>query len=110
MTSGPRSLFYVARDDEFRKVAEDIGALARSLGRDFREAVDQAMRGGYPPGRAVRHGLRGVGHQARRGMRSTWTSPYGRRPGRPWTPWGWGCGPGSGPGSGYLGRNTWAPR
>ena len=63
----------MARDDEFRKVAEDIGALARSLGRDFREAVDQAMRGGYPPGRAVRHGLRGLTDEARRGMRTGWS-------------------------------------
>src|SRR6516225_6837344 len=80
MTSGHRTLFCVARDDEFRKVAEDIGALARSLGRDFREAVDQAMRGGSGPGRAVRHGLRGVSDEARRGLRNNWSESYRRRP------------------------------
>jgi hypothetical protein len=85
----------VARDDEFRKVAEDIGALARSLGRDFREAVDQAVRGGYPPGRAVRHGLRGLRDEARRGMRSGWTGHQGHWRGGPWGCGGtWSRGPG----------------
>jgi len=79
----------VAKDDEFRKVAEDIGALARSLGRDFRDAVDQARQGGHGPGRAVRHGLRDMTDEARRGMRTGWTSS---RHGRAWAPWGCGSG------------------
>jgi hypothetical protein len=92
----------VARDEEFRKVAEDIGALARSLGRDFREAVDQARRGGYPPGRAVRHGLRGMSDEARRGLRTGWSPPRARHHGRPWNPWEHG--------SGYFGSRTpWGP-
>ena len=104
----------MARDDEFRKVAEDIGALARSLGRDFREAVDQAIRGGHSPGRAVRHGLRDMRDEARRGLRDNWSGypgygSYRRRGGRPWAPWGWGCGPGSNSSPGYWGRNAWAP-
>lgn len=90
----------MARDDEFRKVAEDIGALARSLGRDFREAVDQAIRGGYPPGRAVRDGLRGLTDEARRGMRHGWSTHHGRR--RAY--WGqWGNGPGG------WGNQWWGP-
>ena len=99
----------MARDDEFRKVAEEIGALARSLGRDFREAVDQAIRGGHSPGRAVRHGLRGVHDEARRGLRDNWSGSYRRRPGRPWAPWGSGCGPGWGAPPRYGGRRSWAP-
>jgi hypothetical protein len=93
----------VARDDEFRKVAEEIGALARSLGRDFREAVDQAMRGGYPPGRAVRHGLRDVRDEARRGLRHGWSGPHGRRHGRSWSSRAWG------PGYGGWGPPPWGP-
>lgn len=65
----PRS---VARDDELRKVAEDIRALARSLARDFREAVDQQRAGGHPPGEAVKRGLKDVAHEAKRGVKDTW--------------------------------------
>ncbi|MBV9661777.1 MAG: hypothetical protein JO337_11525 [Acidimicrobiales bacterium] len=68
----------MARDDEFRKVAEDVRALARSLGRDFREAVDQATRAGRPTSEAFRHGLRGVADEARRTMRSNRPGPYYR--------------------------------
>ncbi|HUE58529.1 MAG TPA: hypothetical protein VMO88_03015 [Acidimicrobiales bacterium] len=60
------------RDDEIRKVAEDIRALARSLARDFREAVDQSRAGGNRPGDAVRHGLKGVAEEAKRGVKDTW--------------------------------------
>jgi hypothetical protein len=100
-TGGTPYPLLVARDDEFRKVAEDIGALARSLGRDFREAVDQAVRGGSPPGRAVRHGLRGLTNEARRGMRSGWHGRHGH--GRYWAPRG------RGPGYGGRGRPGWTP-
>jgi hypothetical protein len=37
-----RTLALVPSDDEFRRVAEDVRALARSLGRDLRTALDQA--------------------------------------------------------------------
>jgi hypothetical protein len=87
----------VARDDEFRKVAEEIGALARSLGRDLREAVDQAVRGGYPPGRSVRDGLRDVTDEARRGLRTGWSGPSGRRHGHHHRGWGPGYYGGWGP-------------
>ena len=39
----------MSRDDEIRRVAEDIRALAKSLARDLREAVDY-----------VRHDTRGI--------------------------------------------------
>ena len=74
----------VAADDEFRRVAEDVRALARSLGRDFRETVDQAMRGGHGPGGAVRQGLKGLRDDARRGFQTGFPPAYRR--GRP----GWG--------------------
>ena len=73
---------------------------ARS-GRDFREAVDQAIRGGYPPGRAVRHGLRGLTRRspARHAQRLV-----DRRHGRRRAYWGpWGCGPGG------WGNQWWGP-
>lgn len=68
----------MAREDEFRKVAEDVRALARSLARDFREAVDQARASGRPTSEAFRHGLRGMADEARRGMRSNWAGGYYR--------------------------------
>ncbi len=76
------------RDEEIRKVAEDIRALARSLARDFREAVDQSRAGGNRPGEAVRHGLKGVAEEAKRGVKDTWadlgpfSGPCG--PGKHW--------------------------
>jgi hypothetical protein len=72
----PRS---VARDDELRKVAEDIRALARSLARDFREAVDQQRAGGHAPGEAVKRGLKNVAEEAKQGVKDTWADlgPFG---------------------------------
>ena len=67
------------------------------------------MRGGHSPGRAVRHGLRGVRDEARRGLRDNWSGSNRRRPGRPWAPWGSGCGPGWGSPPRYGGRRSWAP-
>ena len=58
----------MASEDEFRRVAEEIRALARSLARDFRDAVDQARAGGDRPGEAVRQGLKGIADEARRNM------------------------------------------
>ena len=60
MTSpGPgRSLVRVARDDEFRKVAEDVGALAL-VGPGLPEAVEQARSSGRSTGEAFRSGIRG---------------------------------------------------
>lgn len=63
----------MARDDELRKVAEDIRALARSLAKDFREAVDQSRSGGHPPGEAIRRGLKDVADETKRGMKDTWS-------------------------------------
>lgn len=67
----PRS---VPRDDELRKVAEDIRALARSLARDFREAVDQSRARGHPPGEAIKRGLKDVAGETKRGMKDTWSN------------------------------------
>ena len=61
----------MASEDEFRRVAEEIRALARSLARDFRDAVDQSRAGGSAAGEAVRHGLKGVADEARRGVHET---------------------------------------
>ncbi len=70
MPPGPlrRSLNPVARDEEFRKVAEDLRALGRSLARDFWQAADQARRSGRPPSHIIRHGLRQMAGEARRGL------------------------------------------
>ena len=74
----------MASEDEFRRVAEEIRALARSLARDFRDAVDQSRAGGSAAGEAVRHGLKGVADEARRGVHGTFAGfqpgPRSRRP------------------------------
>lgn len=81
----------MASDDEFRRVGEEIRALARSLARDFREVVDQSRAGGDRPGEAVRQGLKGVADEARRGMQESlaelqrYRRPRGCRP----YYWGW---------------------
>lgn len=61
----------MASDDEFRRVAEEIRVLARSLARDFRDAVDQSRAGGSRAGEAVRNGLKDVAGEARRGVHGT---------------------------------------
>lgn len=68
----------MARDDELRKVAEDLRALARSLSRDVRDAVEQARRSGQPTGEAFRQGLKDAADEARRGIGYTWSGPYYR--------------------------------
>ncbi|MGH9126666.1 MAG: hypothetical protein ACRDZ8_18350 [Acidimicrobiales bacterium] len=66
----------MASDDEFRRVAEDVRALARSLGRDLRAAFDQAhdefnRSGGVRNAsfRAARDDLAEMGRTARREFR-----------------------------------------
>lgn len=76
----------MARDEEFRKVAEDLRALGRSLARDLRQAAEQARRSGAPPGDAIRHSLRQMAGEARRNVGGP---RYGR---------GWNGYPGPGPG------------
>ena len=73
MTERPQCpyLASVASEDEFRRVAEEIRALARSLARDFRDAVDESRAGGSAARDAVRHGLKGVADEARRGVHDT---------------------------------------
>jgi hypothetical protein len=78
----PRTLRDVASEDEIRRVAEEIRALARSLARDFRDAVEQSRAGGSAAGEAVRHGLKGVAEEARRGVQGSF-SGYPPRYGRP---------------------------
>ena len=64
-------------------MAEEIRALARSLARDFRDAVDQSRAGGNRPGEAVRQGLRDIADEARKGMRDSLAGlPHYRRPRR----------------------------
>lgn len=111
----------MAKDEEFRKVAEDVRALARSLAKDFRDAVDQSRGSGYRTSEAVRHGLKGVADEARRSVR---TSVYGHpgyyrhRPKRGCWGYGWGAppsappppppgAPGSAPGSPAGGAPPW---
>ena len=49
-------------------MAEDLRALGRSLARDFWQAADQARRSGRPPSHIIRHGLRQMAGEARRGL------------------------------------------
>jgi hypothetical protein len=74
-------------------------ALARSLAKDFRDAVDQSRLGGGTAGQALRDGLRGMANEASRGMRSEWRHArrsfgpgFGPRCGR-WGPPPWSSGP-----------------
>src|SRR5437879_324727 len=92
-------------EEEFRRVAEDIRALAQSLSRELRDGFSEARRNA----KGMRNELRGVADQARRSARAGWggSSPTGEDsdPGvsKPrvsgWTGprlWGcspWGCGP-----------------
>lgn len=56
-------------------MAEDVRALARSLGRDVRHAAREARQRGDWKGRQVRDELRGVADQARRNW---WPGPHPR--------------------------------
>ena len=113
-------------DEELRKVAEDVRALARSLARDFWEASQSARRAGRPPGDAFRHGVRDAAYGARkefqRNMRHHWygggSGPWWGRGGH-WSGWGpvppGGYGPpgppgppGRGPGAGPPGQGPGA--
>jgi hypothetical protein len=88
----------VPTDDEFRKVAEDIRALGRALGRDIKDAVDQARQTGDHPGDAVRQSIRDIKNDAKR-------TYYQQRP-HP----GWGWGPCGWNGGHHHGRaRRWAP-
>lgn len=85
--SGPAAHPYggdVPSDEELRKVAEDLRALARSLARDFWDATQSARGSGRPPGEAFRYGIKGAVRGARRGLRD---EMRGHRHGR------WGAAP-----------------
>ena len=81
-------------------MAEDLRALGRSLARDFWQAADQARRSGRPPSHVIRHGLRQMAGEARRGLLGDhwrgwngypgWGPPGRRPPGRPGSWRGWG--------------------
>jgi hypothetical protein len=87
----------VASDDELRKVAEDMRALARALGRDVRDAVEQAVREGRSARGAVKDSVRAAKADAKR-------TYYQQRP-----PGGWGpCGPWGR--RGYWGGPPWVPK
>jgi hypothetical protein len=78
----------VPTDDEIRRVAEDLRALAKSLARDIREAVDEARRDPRGVGRATRDDFRQVRSELRNWQRrDRWS---GER-------WPGGCHPGQGP-------------
>jgi uncharacterized membrane protein YphA (DoxX/SURF4 family) len=68
----------VPSDEELRKVAEDVRALARSLARDLLDASRSAHSRGHPAREAVRHGLRDARRDLQRGMgRHRYWSGYG---------------------------------
>lgn len=95
----------VPSDEELRKVAEDVRALARSLARDLWDATQSGRSSGRPATDAFRHGLqhaaRGARRELRKGMQYRWhgwnppSSPDAGRPPAtaaspppPWPPWG----------------------
>ncbi len=98
---GRRRLSIVPSDDELRRVAEDVRALARSLGRDIRAALDRAREDMYGPPRCggptgpgrstAREELRAAARTARHELRQaqmavrhsarTRTAPSGRADG-----------------------------
>src|SRR5438552_9196255 len=104
---GRRSLWRVPSDEEFRRVAEDLRGLARSLARDFRAAADQVRRTTNETIRDERdkfreqlrderQKFREQRREDRRAGRPSW-GPYvgppppfhGSRTGRPWeSKWG----------------------
>jgi Cell wall-active antibiotics response 4TMS YvqF len=87
----------VPTDDEIRRVAEDLRALAKSLARDVREAVDSARRDPRGLTRATRDELRQVRSDLRNWQRQDWRNhrwgdcgPARHGPTRPprWDNWG----------------------
>ena len=118
----------MASDEELRRVAEDMRALARSLARDLRHATDAAARDGRPPVDAVRQALRDVAAETRRSVGRDPREPdprrHGHRSSHSWGPrlfgpqpfgppgarrgrW-YGPPPGS-PGTGWWGPPTGSP-
>ncbi|HET6874596.1 MAG TPA: hypothetical protein VFH70_07450 [Acidimicrobiales bacterium] len=67
-------------DEELRKVAEDVRALARSLARDLHEATRSARGGGHTASEAFRQGLREAAQDARK----EFAKGFGRGFGRHW--------------------------
>lgn len=101
-------------DEELRKVAEDMRALARSLARDFWHATDAATRSGRPPVDAVRQSLREMADEARRSAHQYRGHHHGYRSGRRgrWygpPPGGWWSPPGPPPAGSGPGPGTPAP-
>jgi len=88
-------------------VAEDVGALARSLARDLREAMEEARASGRSTSEALRYGIRDVAEETKRGVAGGWSGhrkhkhghgrPYRYGPYRP-------PGPPTAAGGGYPGR------
>jgi hypothetical protein len=70
----------VPSDEELRKVAEDVRALARSLARDLHEATRTARGGGRTASEAFRQGLREAAEDARK----EFAKGFGRGFGRHW--------------------------
>jgi hypothetical protein len=94
----------VPTDDEFRRVAEDVRALVRSLVRDVRSGVDEARREANRSSQAIGDEMRKAARQSRQNLRAARGShshPHHRH-GWDATPPGSGVGSGigSGPGSG----------
>ncbi len=93
-------------DDEFRRVAEDVRMIFRSLAREARDAVDGARARGDWTGRQAREDARRLARQARYNLRAGWGGPGGRYwggpAGRHWGGPGWG-----GPGWGGPGGEDW---
>jgi hypothetical protein len=60
----------VPTDDEFRRVAEDVRALVRSLVRDLHAGVDEARKEANRSGRLIGDEMRKVARQSRQDLRA----------------------------------------
>lgn len=71
-----------SREEELRRVAEDIRTLARSLTRDIREASRSAHGSTRSAGAAFREGVRDAARDARAELERDIRNEFGRRYGR----------------------------
>jgi hypothetical protein len=92
---GPAYPSLVPTDDEFRRVAEDVRALARSLTRDVLASFDQARQEGRKSSRAISEEMREAARQTRQQFRTASRESYRSHRGH----WGGHYGPPPPPGA-----------